>query len=190
MPTNKPYQKRLVLATTLILAAAVAGLFMLNIEQVTADKGLAAENTVPAEGPTDQELGVLPSGNVTKAFLKMISALIVVIVIVYLALYFLRRMMGRRYGHTAGGELLEILQTAYVGPHKAVSLVRIADRSVLIGVTDHQVSVLTELDAAETSKLLNAAGNGERESFADVLKKTVQKVKEIGLGKKRAVLET
>jgi flagellar protein FliO/FliZ len=169
----------------------MAALFAINVEQATADKALPGNSQGAVQEQTaDSESGVLPDGDVVKAIIKMISALIIVILVVYLGLYLLRRLMGRRYGQATGSDVLEVLQTAYIGPHKAVSLVKVANRSVLIGVTDHQVSVLTELDAAETQEILAATEVGERESFASTLRRSVEKVREIGLRKKRPVLET
>ena len=73
-----------------------------------------------------------------------------------------------------------MLQTTYVGQHKAISLVRIADRSVLVGVTDNQISPITELSAEETAQIresVESGGETATDSFARLLSTAGEKLK-------------
>ena len=175
-----------------VAAMAIGGLFVINVEQATADKvlGTSAPESV-AKVAADSEVSVMPEGDVVMALIKMVSALLIVIGMVYLALYLLRRLMGRSAGQNANGDILEVLQTTCVGQNKAISLVKVANRSVLVGVTDHQVSLLSELDAAETEAILasTVARKEQQETFAGMLAKSMKKVKQIGLLKGSAALE-
>jgi flagellar protein FliO/FliZ len=182
---------------------ALVGLTMIKVDPAGAQAGSpvgrhsasisttqtgGAESSAP--GRADEHNGP-EKPSVVAAIAKMISALAVVIAVVYGALYLLRKLMGRRYGGANGGSL-EVLQTTYVGPHKAISLVRVGRRSVLVGVTDNQISTLTELDSDETDEIVAQVDcrTAKTESFSRVFAGAVDKLKMVGLKKKQAALET
>lgn len=181
---------------------ALAGVTMVKIDPARADRALSTETPATAgtsggtdgsvsPGVTPQEGGPPAKPSVGAAVVKMISALALVIVALYGGLYLLRRLMGRRQGGSLGIDTLEVLQTTYVGQHKAISLVKVGKRSVLVGVTDNQISTLTELDAEETDEILGqTAPLLAHESFTRVLSGAAGKLKMMGLKKKQAALET
>ena len=186
---------------TIMAAVALIGVTMIKVDPVRADKALAdraalvAQDagantaTAPAEAGTPPVTADRPG--VGAAVLKMISALVVVIVAVYVGLYLLRRMMGRRATGALGVDALTVLQTTYVGQHKAISLVKVGNRSVLVGVTDSQISTLTELDQEETEEIMGQTAEPARsESFSKLLVGAADKLKMFGLKKKQAALET
>ncbi|MEW5794876.1 MAG: flagellar biosynthetic protein FliO [Candidatus Zixiibacteriota bacterium] len=175
---------------------------MIEVDPARADRVLdvdALASQSKPEGASADGSGVTPKDgedlspkpSVAAAVTKMISALALVIVAVYGGLYLLRRMMGRRYGGAHGINTLEVLQTTYVGQHKAISLVKVGKRSVLVGVTDNQISTLTELDAEETDEILGeSAPANTNESFSRVFTSAAEKLKMLRLKKKQAALET
>lgn len=185
-----------------IAILALAGVTMIKIDPARADRALTTESTIAADSPeaaegsvppgmTPQENGAAARPSVGAAVVKMISALALVVVALYGGLYLLRRLMGRRHGGNLGIDALEVLQTTYVGQHKAISLVKVGKRSVLVGVTDNQISTLTELDAEETDEILEqTASSPANDSFTRVLSGAAEKLKMIGLKKKQAALET
>lgn len=193
MLRNKKQNRRLALFVVLVAGVAITGLFVINVEQVNADKTLSELTAGSAtEVVTDSEVSVMPEGDVVMALIKMVSALLIVIGMVYGALFLLRRMMGRKNGCNANGDILEVLQTTFVGQNKAISLVKIANRSVLVGVTDHQVTLLSELSAAETEEILASTQTekAQQETFAGMLAKSMTKIKQMGLSKAGTALET
>ena len=182
-------------------ALLLVGVTMMKVDSADAQYGLpaigggtAADNGSVAQ--SDPPLPVEPSQpiedpGVVDAMVKMISALALVIALVYGALYMLRRLMGRRLKGSGGNGSLEVLETTYVGQHKAISLVRVGHRSVLVGVTDSQITTLTELDVEETEEILGPSTQpAKAEPFSGALSGAVERLKTIGLRKKRAVLET
>lgn len=112
-------------------------------------------------------------------------ALVVVIICIYGGIWVLKKMTTRRHSGGRKAYMLEVLETAYIDPKKSLSLVRVADRSVLIGVTDNQISVLTELDTELTKAAMEAASQGSQgESFSTMLKSAAQNFG--GFGKKNS----
>ncbi|MBN1211357.1 MAG: flagellar biosynthetic protein FliO [candidate division Zixibacteria bacterium] len=193
MERNKKQNRRMIITVALVLAAAFTGLFVINVDRVDADKSTAA-NTLSQAADNDRnvesdEKSLYNGGSLALSTFRMISALVVVLVCIYLGVYLLKKLMGRRKIGSGRDNLLQVLETTYVGPKKTVSLVRVADRSVLIGVTDNQISILTELNAEETSAITDATDENESEGFNRLLKTACDRVKKLHLKRNRAVLE-
>ncbi len=185
----------MIVTVLVIVAIALCGLTMINVDQARADRNEVAAETAPVTAITANETAPVTADegepSLMAALVKMISALAVVIAVVYGALYALRKLMGRKYGANGRNGSLEVLETTFVGQHKSISLVRVGERSVLVGVTDQQISTLTELDADETVALTREVEQpAQNDNFSRVLSTATGKLKLFGLKKKRAVLET
>lgn len=95
---------------------------------------------------------------------QMAGALFLVLALLLLASYFLRR-----YGHKIGVGAsrrtgLELVGQLPLGPRRGVAVVRFLDRVLVLGVTEHQVNLLTEL--IEEKEPVSG-----KDEFADVLDK-------------------
>lgn len=187
---NSKRQRRHIIGVGVILAAAFAGLLMINSGPVSADR---VTSIGPAH-PTAQATPVTAAqeefaGEAMPSLLRMVSALAIVIACIYGGLWLLKRTMGR--GRTAGGgRTLEVIETVAVAPKKTVSLIRVADKSVLVGVTDSTLSVLTELSPEETVKVLERRQDAEAgDSFQKAFQTATGKLREFGLKRKETALE-
>ena len=151
----------------IIFAAALTGLLLIG------NDGVAATKTV--DGVTTSD-----AGSVFMPVIKMFSALVVVLVSIYVGVYLLRRTMGKKFSGNRAQNALQVIETTFVAPKKSISLVRVADKSVLIGVTDQGISMLTELDSEATAALLvDEVEAEEAVSFADLLKSTARRVQDL-----------
>ena len=189
---SKANNRRQVIITGALLIAALAGLFLINPGSGEADALTALENTQAVEPSPDATAaaGEPFEGTAMPSIVKMISALMVVLVCIYVALYLLKRLAGRRAGANGGNGALEVLETSYVAPKKTVSLVRVADKAVLIGVTDNGISMLTELDAQQTEALLaEKSATPSSDSFRKILGSATEKIRKVSLVKSRAALD-
>ena len=201
MPKNSQYRRRIIVTLAVVAALLLIGVTMMKIDSADAQRELpaigsatAADNgsgTQSEQQPPVEPAQQIENPGVVGAMVKMIGALALVIALVYGALYMLRRLMGRRLKGSGGIGSLEVLETTYVGQHKAISLVRVGHRSVLVGVTDNQITTLTELDVEETEEILGTSTQpAKTERFSGVLSGAVERLKTIGLRKKQAVFET
>ncbi len=189
-------RKRTLLTAGAMIAAAFIGLVMINVGGASADSRtalgtIAEEGSREAEAVHSQDETVFDSSPYP-AIVKMIGALTVVVICIYGGLFLLKRASGGRAGSRGTGRLLEVLETTYVGPKKTVSLVRVAGKSVLIGVTEGQISVLSELDADETAALAthNEEAAPEGDSFNRLLTSAADKFRRMGLKRNQTALET
>lgn len=183
---NSRHNKRILVAGGIVLAVALSGLLFIDTGPAIADGSLLESgSSVAAEnGLIANESSALPS------ILKMVSALVVVVFCIYGSLFLLKRLMGRRVTGNGPASALEVLETTWVAPKKSVSLIRVADRSVLVGITEQQISHLTELDAEQTAALLAQQKEAHVDpDFDSFLKSASKKIKNWGTARRPATAE-
>ena len=194
------HPKRLIITIGVVFVVAVIGLVSLNTAPVTAGQSLSGTTNQLTEsseaGATAGEVkgssrGITPASamSATGSIVKMVSALVVVVICIYGAVFALKKLMGRKITGRGSQGVLEVLETAHLGPKKMISVVRVADRSVLIGVTENQISLLSELDEEKTAMMtVEDEQPVVSNSFGDMLKSATTRVKELGTRKPEAVL--
>ena len=183
-------QKRSMAIVGVILAVAIIGLFMLDTSPVTAEQAFKDNSNAidNATGAISVEENII--GTAMPSMIRMICALIVVICCIYGGIFLLKRSMGKKYAGS-GNNILEVLETTCVAPKKTISLVKVMDKSVLIGVTENGISILTELDAEQTEKVLAAQASPEEDiDFKKSFMTAWDKILKISPGKKETALNT
>ncbi|MEW6105282.1 MAG: flagellar biosynthetic protein FliO [Bacillota bacterium] len=78
--------------------------------------------------------------------IRLIAGLAIVIVLIYLTGLALRALQWRRIG-ARGRPAMELRESLSLGPGRAVHLVRVADRLLVLGATGTHISMLAEVDA-------------------------------------------
>ena len=117
-------------------------------------------------------------------FWSLLGVLAVIVLILYLA-YFATRWIGTHSVPGGPGTLraggagdLRILGQLGVGRNERLVLVRLSERCYLLGVTEHQITLLRELDGEEAAPWLarNESANAAP-GFLEVLSETLRKKK-------------
>ncbi len=177
-----------------VLAAALAGVILLNVGRSGDQAAVFAQtNQAPTPAaPTDSlaasatpaYVPMTGKSEAAASLIKMLIALAVVVVCIYVGIFLLKKLMAKRHTGHSGNSLLEVIETAYIDPKKSLSLVRVADKSVLIGVTDNQISVLTELDQQHTESMVQQLSRQQSsDGFMSMLKSASDKLR--GQGPRR-----
>lgn len=196
MEKNPKLKRRSHLTLLIIVLIALTGVLVINTDRATAVKadGPVTSAELKADASASNNAGGTTGfySSVTPSLFKIISALVIVIVCIYAGVYLLKRMMGRKYSGNRQHNLLEVIETTYVAPKKSVTLLRVAEKAVLVGMSENQITVLTELDADQTRDVLaSIKPEPHPENFGSVLKMATEKIKEFGLRKtKKTALET
>ncbi|MCH9024000.1 MAG: flagellar biosynthetic protein FliO [candidate division Zixibacteria bacterium] len=186
---NKILKNRSVIGTTLIVAVALIGLIFVKTDYVSADRvslqtSQSLDNVYsPLSGESTSGLSVLPS------LVRIISALVIVVVCIYVGIFLLKKLMSKRNGRRTINGNLEIIETIHIAPRKSVTLIRVGEKSILVGTTEGSMSLLCEQDEIETGKLLvETVSEAPALGFGEMLSTAVAKVKEVARkGKKTAV---
>jgi flagellar biosynthetic protein FliO len=135
----------------IILWFAMAILVMIAGSGVPAQAQAAGQTALPppsqADGSVAAEEAQIPS--LTESVLPSLSriaiSLCVIVAIIYLTVFLLRKLSGKRIGGKKG-TAIQIIEQTYLAPKKSVCLLKLADRAVLVGITENRISMLTEME--------------------------------------------
>ncbi|MBL7152230.1 MAG: flagellar biosynthetic protein FliO [Phycisphaerae bacterium] len=97
-----------------------------------------------AGGAADPNFAAAPNNAGTRElFFKMIFSVLLVLVLGAAAIYASRRLVGKIAN--LPGKRIKVVETAHLGPRKAVHLLRIGDRCLLVGSTNDSITKLADL---------------------------------------------
>ncbi len=82
---------------------------------------------------------------------RLLASLAVVVALVYVVAWALRRAGRHRVG--ASGRMMEVVDVLPLGPNSRLVVVRVGERTLVVGAGDHAVTPVTELDAGEIAAL-------------------------------------
>lgn len=107
--------------------------------------------------------------------IRLVVGLAVVIVLIYLTGLALRALQRRRIG-ARGRPAMEVRESLALGPGRALHLVRVQDRFLVLGATSTHISMLTEVDAGSLEDDTGPQGDAavedapeERRRFDEIL---------------------
>ena len=86
--------------------------------------------------------------------------------VAYMSLYALRSLMGRSGTLPARKSLLKVIESASLGPNRAVHLVRAGQKLLVLGSTAEQITLLSEV---EETDLQGGVQEGGQPSFSSQL---------------------
>lgn len=79
--------------------------------------------------------------------LKMIAALGMVLALIFIMLYGLRKMARHRIG-VPGSKRIQVLENHYVGGKKSIALVQVPGKVLVVGLSAERINLLDTLDEA------------------------------------------
>ena len=114
-------------------------------------------------------------------WLSVAGMLIAIVVVIGLAYWFTRYVVGNRLFlgmNSTGNRQLQVLDQLPVGKEQRLVVVRAGERYLLLGVTGQNISVLAELTAEEAEQWLQENGTENRPpDFKQALIDSLQKRK-------------
>jgi len=101
-------------------------------------------------------------------YVKMLLALAVVLVLVWVVLSLLRRTMGLRGAGIAGVQLLGGIS---LGQRRSLQFIKVGKALLLIGATDHHLGLIARIDDPQEMEAILARPAGAPQSFGNLLQK-------------------
>jgi flagellar protein FliO/FliZ len=103
--------------------------------------------------------------------LKIVSALAVVVGIMIMSIYLMKRIMKKTGGGINDNELINVLSTKYVGPKSSIMLIEVLGNIIVIGLSNSQISVLSRIKDQKSLEQMNDIRRQENSpaSFSDHL---------------------
>ncbi len=177
----------MVITVSVVLAIALLGVVSIRVDSGEAQR-LSTQTSQQTDAASLEQMTESPSA--LPSLMKIGAALTVVVICIYIGLWLLKRVMGRKYSGGGQGGHLEVLESMYVAPKKTVSLIRVGERAILIGVTESGVNMLTEFDETNSAAFLAPIETSEApQQFAGLLKTATERIREFRAAKKRPALE-
>lgn len=109
--------------------------------------GDPAVGAVPASPPTTDTLSAAATPGLGDSVLPSLTrlglSLLAIVAIIYATVFLMRKLSGNKIGR---GRTIQIVEQTFIAPKKSVCLLKLGDRVVLVGITDSNINMLTELD--------------------------------------------
>lgn len=109
-----------------------------------------------------------------EAALKLGGALLALCLVLLLAWLMLRWMSRRAPGASGGGRAIKVLDRVAAGRNGSLLLLRVKDKVLLVGFSDHAVQTLCEFDDPDGS--FEAQQAAKNPAFSDALKDAARKM--------------
>ena len=145
--------------------------------QPSAPSDVPASTSTPAVTDSTQSVSaasLLPAGealpDTTSLVARMAVSLIAVIAVIWGAVQVLKRFSPGGPG-TSSNSRIRVLDRAYIAPKKSIYVVQVGSKALALGVSDQQITNLTDLDLEETlADYETQASPGVTRRFTDVFK--------------------
>jgi len=99
-------------------------------------------------------------------FLKSIGALILIAILIFASVFLIKQLYKIKNGKKFNNSFITVLGSSFLAPKKSIYLVEICNRILVLGVTESEINILTELPKEELELDFSAAGK----SYPDSLK--------------------
>ena len=107
--------------------------------------------------------------------LKMVAALALVLAVLGVFFYISKRVMRKDAG-TAGGKMIRVLASQYIGMKKNISLVQVPGAILVVGIAGDSIRLLTRIDDPEVLERFHDPQNEHTiPSFSDHLNKLTRR---------------
>jgi flagellar protein FliO/FliZ len=103
---------------------------------------------------------------------KAILPLILIVGMLYGVLYFIRKKGISFKGNKTGSIAINVLSSKMIMPKKYISVVKVDDKLLILGVSDHSITLLKEVDQPQEADQ-PFAGNENKIKFLNLLKKNL-----------------
>lgn len=171
-PTRRP-RPALGWAIAGVLLALALALTALPAHAAGRSAATTAASVSPNERlpiPAGSSSPVSVSGGAGGTMLRLGLGMVVVVGLIALVWYVLKRVQRSRYpalDDRSSTGLIDVLATAPLGPNRSLHLVNVGEEIVLVGATDHAVAPIVRIGAEDAAPLVGAVAPPPKSFGAD-----------------------
>lgn len=126
------------------------------------------QDALAASSPTS---GLNETSSLFSAIMKVAGSLGLVLALMVMLIYFVKK-SGLSQGGSGAGSMIKVLDTRMVAQKKYIAIVEIAGKCIAVGITDHNINMLTSLDdTTVTSPSLQESRTLKNQPFATIFNK-------------------
>jgi flagellar protein FliO/FliZ len=108
----------------------------------------------------------------TGDLLKAILPLILIIGLLYTAMFLLKKYSFRGRNKDAGILNIRVLTNKMIMPKKFISVVRVENKLFVLALSENSITLLEEIEAPDDAPAVNSM-HSNKDGFLDVLKKNI-----------------
>ena len=120
-----------------------------------------------------------------KGYTKTISTLLIVIALIIGTVYVLKKKYGVSANLGRSRKMIQIVDQTPMGVKKSLFLVKVPGKHLILGVTNDNIGLITEIENEEIAKKDVAIGSGStgagsvnKKEFLDIIKKSISERKQ------------
>jgi len=127
----------------------------------------------------------METGSLFFSFIKMISALAVVLGLMIGAAWFLKRIGARTGMGIPDGQMIRVVSSSYIGPKNSIVVVDVLGELLVVGISGNQMTLLADIsDEGRLSKMREIRNGAQPQvSLISSLMSCRDKIKSAGIGK-------
>ncbi len=165
---------------SLIGLGVLASLFVVMSLVSSAATGQAGRGSAEAVGQAAAESpGDVPNPGMGSIALKIVGSVLLLIGILYAGMYAMRVLSGRTGKGGSYSGAISVLHKTHIAPKKAIYVVKVGEKAMVVGVTDSQINHLTDLSQEELGSINVPEASGSKgRSFKQCLMGFAMGVKE------------
>jgi flagellar biosynthetic protein FliO len=138
--------KKKIVAFLVMAALVSSALVVCSARPTTEESEKPSADNWSSQFANNRNLSEQSGANFAWEFLKTMLAVLLVVVLGVAAIYISKK-LGAKISNLPGKEI-RITETVHLGPRKAVHLLRIGNRQLLIGSTNESITMLAEVTSA------------------------------------------
>ena len=163
--------------TVITIMIVIFGLSVLTVTMTVLGSDQDRENNL--DTTTNEEFINSQSQDFGGLLVKTLLSLTLVVALMVLLIFGLRWLKGKAGGGAAMVQQMRVYGSVPLGPKKALYLVQVFNKVLVLGVTDANITLLSEItDEKEVGRLLQSSNNeapGANKSFATYLANLTKK---------------
>ena len=109
----------------------------------------------------------------TAAAVRMVGVLALILVLLIGGFYLVRRLMPAGMRSKLAGRGIKVLSQHALGPKRTLTVVEVCGQTLLLGVTDQNISFLTKIDDTSMIEADREGGSGRGLGFGQALKRAL-----------------
>lgn len=127
----------------------------------------------------------METGSLLFSFIKMISALAVVLGLMIGAAWCLKKVGARTGMGIPDGQLIRVVSSSYIGPKNSIVIIDVLGELLVVGISGNQMTLLTSIsDEGRLDKLREMRPAATPVSLVNTIMSYREKMKNAGLGKR------
>jgi len=144
-----------------------------TVQKTVQDTLATTDNLLGFQGNNGPNFGML--------LFKTIGSLIIIFILIFIVVYYFKKFIIGKKGAGGNAGSMQIVGNLYLAPKKSLYLVKIGKKIVVLGVTENNISRISELDEEEFEELKAMESSDSHsmltQQFNGILNKLMKKEK-------------